>query len=118
MYDPKRNVLYVTTELDNTVTAIDPRTLKVLYTIPTGTIESHMLAISHDDKLGYTANVSPGSVSVLDLTTHKNVAVIPVAKHVQRISISRDDKLVFTSDSSTPRLAVIDASARKSQNLG
>lgn len=113
VYDPKRNVLYVTTELDNTVTAIDPHTLKILYTIPTGAIESHMLAISHDDKLGYTANVSPGSVSVLDLTTHKNVAVIPVAKHVQRISISRDDKLVFTSDSSAPRLAVIDASARK-----
>jgi YVTN family beta-propeller protein len=113
VYDAKRNVLYVTTELDNTVTAIDPRTLKVLYTIPTGAIESHMLAISHDDKLGYTANVSPGSVSVLDLSTHKNVSVIPVTTHVQRISISNDDKLVFTSDSSSPRLAVIDATERK-----
>jgi YVTN family beta-propeller protein len=113
VYDAKRNVLYVTTELDNTVTAIDPRTLKVLYTIPTGAIESHMLAISHDDKLGYTANVSPGSVSVLDLSTHKNVAVIPVATPVQRISVSNDGKLVFTSDSSSPRLAVIDATERK-----
>jgi DNA-binding beta-propeller fold protein YncE len=113
VYDVKRNVLYVTTELDNTVTAVDPRTLKILYTIPTGAIESHMLAISHDGKLGYTANVSPGSISVLDLTTHKNVAVIPVATHVQRISISHDDKLIFTSDSSGPRLAVIDATNRK-----
>jgi YVTN family beta-propeller protein len=113
VYDAKRNVLYVTTELDNTVAAIDPRTLKVLYTIPTGAIESHMLAISHNDKLGYTANVSPGSVSVLDLSTHKNLAVIPVATHVQRISISIDDKLVFTSDSSSPRLAVIDTRERK-----
>ncbi len=113
VYDAKRNVLYVTTELDNTVTAIDPRTLKILYSIPTGAIESHMLALSHDDRLGYTANVSPGSVSVLDLSTHKNLAVIPVAPHVQRISVSNDDKFVFTSDSSAPRLAVIDASARK-----
>jgi len=113
VYDAKRNVLYVTTELDNTVTAIDPRTLKILYTIPTGAIESHMLAISHDNKLGYTANVSPGSVSVLDLSTHKLVAVIPVATHVQRISVSNDDKLVFTSDSSSPRLAIIDAAERK-----
>jgi YVTN family beta-propeller protein len=113
VYDARRNVLYVTTELDNTITAIDPHTLKVLYTIPTGAIESHMLAISHDDSLGYTANVAPGSVSVLDLSTHKNVAVIPVATHVQRISVSNDDKFVFTSDSSSPRLAVIDATARK-----
>jgi DNA-binding beta-propeller fold protein YncE len=113
IYDAKRDVLYVTTELDNTVTAIDPRTLKILYTIPTNATESHMLAISHDGKLGYTANVSPGSVSVLDLKTHRNVAVIPVATHVQRISISNDDKLVFTSDSSSPRLAVIDATKRK-----
>lgn len=113
VYDAKRNLLYVTTELDNTVSVIDPRTLKILYTIPTGAAESHMVALSHDDRLAYTANVSPGSVSVLDLNTHKNVAVIPVATHVQRISVSNNDKLVFTSDSSSPRLAVIDATTRK-----
>ena len=54
-------------------------------------------ALSHDGKRGYTANVGPGTVSVLDMAGRKTLAVIPVSGEVQRISISADDKLVFTS---------------------
>ncbi|MGI4831820.1 MAG: beta-propeller fold lactonase family protein [Janthinobacterium lividum] len=107
--DPASGMLYVTTELDRTVTVIDPRTWKVLGTIPTGQEQSHMLVLSQDGKRGYTANVGPGSVSVLDMKARKLIAVIPVAKNVQRISISRDNRLVFTADQTKPQLAVIDA---------
>jgi DNA-binding beta-propeller fold protein YncE len=107
-YDAGSGLLYVTTELDKTVTAIDPKTLKIVGTIPTGQAESHMLVLSHDGRLGYTANVAPGTVSVLDMGKRKTVAVISVAAKVQRIEISADDKLVFTADQGRPRLAVID----------
>ena len=107
--DPASGMLYVTTELDRTVTVIDPRTWKILGTIPTGQEQSHMLVLSEDGRRGYTANVGPGSVSVLDMKARKLVAVIPVAKNVQRISISRDNRLVFTADQTRPQLAVIDA---------
>ena len=108
VYDTKRNVLYVTTELDKTVSIIDPRTLKIVGAIPTEQEESHMLAISHDGKRGYTANVGPGTVSVIDLENRKHIATIPISGSTQRISISPDDKMVFTADQKTPRLAVID----------
>jgi YVTN family beta-propeller protein len=108
--NPANGLLYVTTELDKTVTIINPKTRKIVGTVPTGAEQSHMLAISHNGHRGYTANVGPGSVSVLDLLTRKTITVIPVAKEVQRISISNDDKLVFTSDYTSPRLAVIDTS--------
>lgn len=101
-------LLYVTTELDKTVTVIDPKTLKILGQVPTGSAESHMLAVSHDGKRGYTANVGPGTVSVLDLVNRKLVTVIPVSGQVQRISISADDRRVFTSDQTKPELDVID----------
>ena len=52
----------------------------MLYTIPTGQPESHMLAITKDGKRGYVANVGPGTVSVLDLEAKKVVTIIPVAK--------------------------------------
>jgi YVTN family beta-propeller protein len=110
---PKDGLLYVTTELDQTVSVIDPQTLKVVGTIPTGQTESHMLALSHDGKRGYTANVGPGTVSVLDLTTRKTLVVIPVSKKVQRISISVDDRMVFTSDQTKPQLAVIDTATNQ-----
>lgn len=107
LFGPKDGLLYVTTEIENTVTVIDPATLKIAGAIPTGAAESHMLAISPDNRRAYTANVGPGSVSVLDLEARKLVAVIPVAGHVQRISISADGKSVFTSDQTQPRMAVI-----------
>lgn len=112
VFDPASGLLYVTTELDNSVTIIDPKTWKILGTVPTGQEQSHMLVLSHDGRRGYTANVGPGTVSVLDMESRRTLAVIPVAKTVQRISISNDDKLVFTSDQSTPQLAVIDTASR------
>jgi YVTN family beta-propeller protein len=106
--DAKRHLLYVTTELDNAVTVIDTRTQKIVGKVPTGAAESHMLVLSSDGTKGYTANVGPGSVSVLDMVGRKTIAVIPVAGVVQRIAISKDDRWVFTSDQTKPQLAVID----------
>lgn len=105
---PQDGRLYITTELDQSVTVIDPDALRVVGTIPTGQAESHMLAITRDGQRGYTANVGPGTVSVLDLAARKLIQVIPVSGQVQRISLSTDDRWVFTADQTAPRLAVID----------
>lgn len=108
MIGPKNHLLYVTTELENSITVIDPKTFKILDSIPTGQSESHMLVISGDGRFGYTANVGPGTVSVLDLKKKKTLKIIPIAKVTQRIAISPNDKWVFTSDQTKPQLAVID----------
>ncbi len=113
MFGPKNGLLYVTTELDNTVSVIDPRDLKVVGSVPTGQADSHMLAITRDGRRGYTANVGPGTVSALDLETRKTIAVIPISRQTQRISLSADDKLVFTADQTKPHLAVIDTATNK-----
>ena len=113
IFDRTRGLLYVTTELDQTITIIDPKTLKIVGTIPTGQPESHMLAITSDGHRGYTANVGPGTVSVLDLDKRKTLAIIPISKETQRISISPDNSMVFTSDQTKPQLAVIDAATDK-----
>ena len=101
-------LLYVTTELDNSVAVIDPDSLAILGSIPTGFPESHMLAISRDGRLGYTANVKSGTVSVLDLKARRLVTTIPVDTVTQRISLSVDDKWAFTADETKARLVVID----------
>ena len=54
-------MLYVTTELDKTVSIIDPKTLKIVGSVPTGQEQSHMLVLSRDGSRGYTANVGPGN---------------------------------------------------------
>jgi YVTN family beta-propeller protein len=110
---PKNGLLYITTELDDCITVIDPSTLKIIGHIPTGSRESHMLAITHDGLHGYTANVGPGTVSVLDMVAKTLLGTIPVCKTTQRIAISPDDKWVFTADQDTPRLAAISTADNK-----
>ena len=105
---PKDGKLYVTTELDKSITIIDPKTLKIVGAIPTGQLESHMLVLSHDGRRGYTANVGPGTVSVLDIAGRKSLKIIPISGNTQRIAISSDDRWVFTADQTKPQMAVID----------
>jgi DNA-binding beta-propeller fold protein YncE len=66
------------------------------------------LAITSDGRRGYTSNVGPGTVSVLDLEAKKLLAVIPVSALAQRIALSVNDRWVFTADQTKPQLAVID----------
>lgn len=110
---PQNGLLYVSTELEKAITIIDPATLKIVGSVPTGQEQSHMFAITHDGHHAYTANVGPGTVSALDLDARKVIAIIPVSPQVQRISLSADDKFAFTSDVTKPRLAVIDTTTNK-----
>lgn len=113
VFGPKDGLLYVTTELEQAATIIDPKTLKIVGSISTGQPESHMLAISHDGLRGYTANVGPGTVSVLDMKGRKTLAIIHVSGNTQRISVSMDNRWVFTADQTNPRMAVIDTRTDK-----
>ncbi len=108
-FGPKNGLLYVSTELDSSISIIDPKSLKVIGTVLTGQTESHMFVISPDGKRAYTANVGPGTVSVLDLDERKTLKIIPISSNTQRISISGSGKMVFTSDQTKNRLAVINA---------
>ena len=113
IYDHNSGLLYVTTELDQSVSIIDPKSFAILGSIPTGQEQSHMLVLSKDGSRGYTANVGPGTVSVLDMKARKTLAIIPIAKSTQRISISVDDRMVFTADQTHPQIAVIDTATNK-----
>jgi DNA-binding beta-propeller fold protein YncE len=113
VFGPKNGLLYVSTELERSISIIDPKTLKIVGSVPTGQEQSHMFAITRDGRRAYTANVGPGTVSVLDLDARKTLAIIPVSPQIQRISLSVDDSMVFTSDVTKPQLAVIDTAANK-----
>ena len=113
VFGPKNGLLYVSTELDRSISIIDPVTLKIIGSIPTGQEQSHMFVITRDGHRAYTANVGPGTVSVLDLDARRVITIIPVSGQIQRIALSVDEKLVFTSDVTKPQLAVIDTATNQ-----
>ncbi len=100
--------LYVTAESRNCILMLDSVSLTVAATIDTGADQSHMLAVSADATVACTANVGPGSVSILDLATGTLRAVIPVAARVNRIVLSPDGRTAYTADQTDARMAVID----------
>ena len=113
IYDKTRDLLYVTAELDQAIDIIDPHALRIVGSIPTHQPQSHMLALSHDGRRGYTANVGAGTVSVLDMQNRSFITTIPISANTQRIAISNDDRFVFTADQTQPRLAVIATATNK-----
>jgi YVTN family beta-propeller protein len=99
--------LYVTTELTNTLTVVDPRSNTVVDRIPTGQPESHMVVLNREATRAYTSNVHAGTVSAIDLEKKEVLEIIHVSPVAQRISLSVDGRWLFTADQTEPRLAVI-----------
>ncbi len=104
--------LYVTAELSSTLLVIDPASRLVVERVPTGAAESHMVVLTRDGAYAWTANVGPGTVSVIDLRAKAVLTVVPVSKRIQRIALSNDDRLAFTSDQAEPSLVAIDTRTR------
>ena len=98
----------VSTELDESVTVIDGRTLRVVARLPTGQAESHTFAVSLDGNRLVTANVGPGSVSIIDIPSRTLLGVVQVAEKVNRICLEPDGRYAYTADQRSPRIAVID----------
>lgn len=100
--------LLVSTELDESVTVIDLRTHRVVARLPTGQAESHTFAVRVDGSRIVTANVGPGSVSVIDVPSRTLLGVVTVAEKVNRICLEPHGRFAYTADQESPRIAVID----------
>ena len=98
----------VSTELDESVTVINQRTLRVVARLPTGQAESHTFAVSVNGSRLVTANVGPGSVSIIDVPSRTLLGVVKVAEKVNRICLEPDGRFAYTADQGSPRIAVID----------
>lgn len=112
-FGPNDGLLYVTTELDNSITIIDPAIRRVVGSLPTGAAMSHGLVISKDGKRIYTWNVVPGSISVIDVPAKRLVTRIELGGQVQRLVLSKDDKTLYASDQTKPRIIVIDTDSNQ-----
>lgn len=106
-------LLYVATELDDSVSIFDPASGDRVARLPTGRAQSHMFVLSPDGTRAYSANVDTGSVSIMDVATRSLVDVITVTEKINRISVSPDGATLYTADQNRPRLAAIDLATRE-----
>ncbi len=121
-------MVYITNEINYAISILDPKTITIAGTIPTGQPEPHDVAISHDGRRVYSVNVYAGTVSVMDAQERTLLDIIPVVTDafgpyargssfrkmlVQRIHISPDDTMVFTTDMRKPVVVVIDTATNQ-----
>lgn len=93
----KSGMIYVTSELKESIIIIDPKTRQIVGTIPTGSNTSHVFSLSADEKQIFTSNVGGRTLSVLDVAGRKLVKTIPTDSSNQRMAISPDQKLFVTN---------------------
>lgn len=98
-------MLYVTAELKESILVVDPKTAKIVGTMPTGSNTTHFFAMTRDEKKLFTSNVSAATVSVIDIPQKKLLATVSTGSGNQRMTVSPDDKWFVTSIGQTRKMA-------------
>lgn len=93
----KSGMIYLTSEVKQSILIIDPRQRSIVGTIPTGSDRSHTFALSDDEKTIYVSNVQSKTVSVLDIPDRKLAKLIDTGSENQRMAISPNGKWFATS---------------------
>jgi YVTN family beta-propeller protein len=100
--------LYVTAENDRKVLHVDPESGRILHAIDVEG-SAHWIAILPDGSKLYVANKNDRPfISVVNLTTRKVVARVPMPKGTQGIAASPDGRSVVAMDYAAAVVAVID----------
>ncbi len=78
--------------------------------IPTGQEGTHMIALTPDENIAFTANLQSGTISRIDLTT-KKVKSVPAGKEVEGIAVTKNGKEVWASVRGENKVIIYDAAS-------
>ena len=101
-------LLYVTTELPAAVHVLDPKSRKILHTIPVSGKLPHMIYVKHDESKAWTADSGSGTVSVIDLKARKQIGTIDTGGVPMGFAAPRDESELFLATREGNEIVVID----------
>lgn len=104
---PDGSVFYVTNQVRNGVSIIDPRTMREVGFIPTAA-GAHGLAISRDTRSLYVSNRLAGTISVIDFRTRRVTATWRVGGSPDMLQISPDGQQLWLSERYDNTVEVVD----------
>jgi len=112
---PDQHYLWVANvgnEKEGGVTVIDPATLKVVATIPTGAGD-HDIAISSDSRFAFVSNRGTDTVSVIDVHKLEKISDVKVGSGPSSMTVSELSKAIYTASESDGTVTVIDDQTRQ-----
>jgi YVTN family beta-propeller protein len=101
--------IYVSNQLDNTVSVIDGATHKIVATVRVGVSPAQM-AVSPDRRSVYVANTGSNTVSVLDTGSNTVAKTIPLPRRSRPIGValSPSGRYLYTANGGANSVAVLD----------
>ena len=100
--------LVVTTERSKSLAVVDPAAGKVVASIPTEQEATHMVAVTSDGRIAYTANIRSGTVSVIDLKQGRKIRDIAVGGEPEGIALSKEEQVLWVADLKGARVQAFD----------
>src|SRR5438034_2157823 len=106
--------IYVTNQLDNTVSVIDGATHKVVATVRVGVAPAQM-AVSPDRRSVYIANTGSNTVSVLDTATNTiaRTIALPRGSRPAGVAVDPRGRYLYTADGGSNRVSVLDTRSKR-----
>lgn len=101
--------LWVTCEGSGNLVAVDTAARKVVRAIPTGDRGSHMVVLSPDGSLAFTANMQSDTVSVIDLRKGRLDRLVKCEKGPEGLDLSPDGRFLWVGNRTAGSISVVDA---------
>lgn len=110
---PDNRTVVVTAERGGAILLIDAVTGAVTAEHAVGQPLGHMVALSPDAKTAYTANIQPGTLSIIDLAGGSDPVVIKVGTQTEAIAAAPDGRTVWLGSNNTGLVFVVDLKSRQ-----
>ena len=105
---PGDSLLVVTAEADQAVLVVRFGEGTVARTIATEQAGSHMVSVTADGRMAYTANIGSGSLTELDLAAGRATRTLPVAPRTEGVAVVPDGREVWVGSNTQHTVTVID----------
>lgn len=109
---PDNRTVVVTAERGGAILLIDALTGVVRSERSVSQSLGHMVALSPDARWAYTANIQPGTLSIVDLAGSSEPVVIKVGSQTEAIAASPDGRTVWLGSNNTGKVYVVDVARR------
>ena len=110
---PDNRTVAVTSETGGMVVLVDAVAGTVTSSHPSAQQVSHMLAVTRDGKMAYTANIRSGSISAIDLTDAAATRTLPVGTMTEAIGLTPDNREAWLGSNNTGKVYAVDLKAWK-----
>jgi len=107
VFSPDGSTLYVANDVVNELSAVDPLTGALLWTMTVP--NAHELAVTHDGKTAYVSSRGGNALRIVDLERRVITATVPLGPAPDTLQLSANQKLLTVGLRGTPaQVAIVD----------